>query len=188
MIKNVTLFALLILAANLDAQSIFGFKGGLNFSKLEFSDFNRDRTSFHAGMFIEFPTKNSKVFVQPELLFNIMGGKDSDFSEYQLALNYLSVPVVGKYYIAPKLYAEAGPQINLLLSGIDLDKDEGEKEDVSEYLNRFDVGLSLGGGYKLTDKFGLSFRYYIGLRNILTDDWDDTGKNRAFHLTAAFNF
>lgn len=48
----------------------------------------------------------------PELLLSFQGAKDDDES---LKLNYLNIPLMGKYHITEEIAVEFGPHIGLLL-------------------------------------------------------------------------
>ncbi len=77
-----------------------------------------------------------------------------------VTLNYLSLPLMGKYYVTKGLSVEAGPQIGYLLSA----KDEGR--DVKDNFKTIDYGLTFGVGYKLENGLNFTARYNAGLSNI----------------------
>jgi len=66
---------------------------------------------------------SEKITFQPELLYSMQGFKEhntkssgSAIYDSELKLNYISVPLVFQYKFATDFYAEAGPQVDLLMS------------------------------------------------------------------------
>jgi hypothetical protein len=124
--------------------------------------------------------------IQPELLYSMKGSKLSDF-DTTYKLDYLSVPVMAKYYFGG-LNLQAGPIFDFLLSA-KAEYDSGD-EDIKEYLKGLDFGFGLGLGYDLP--LGLSFdaRYLMGLSNISDDsESEDLDiKTTGFQITIGFAF
>ncbi|MEO5561916.1 MAG: porin family protein [Chitinophagaceae bacterium] len=88
-------------------------------------------------------------------------------------LNYLNFPILAQYQKGPDgFFAEAGLQPGLLLSA----KNKGaETTDIKDEVQKFDLGIPIGAGYKFKNKFGVVLRYTHGLLNV---NKDDTYKNR----------
>jgi hypothetical protein len=86
----------------------------------------------------------------------------------------LSLPILLRYNIKGKWFAEAGPQVDLLLKPKDIftakvnDNDLTYTTDIRDEITRLDLGLAAGLIYKLKkDKgMGLGIRYYYGLTDI----------------------
>lgn len=111
--------------ANVNAQKIkFGAKGGLNFASV--SGDNTEGidvvTAFNFGLVSEIPL-SEKFSFQPELMYS---GQGYSFNDNTIALSYLNVPLMGKYYVTKGLSLEAGPQIGFLLAA------KNEKTDVKD--------------------------------------------------------
>ncbi|PKG50857.1 porin family protein [Olleya sp. 1-3] len=142
------------------AQDVkFGVKLGANFSSIYGDTSDEIETitsviSFGAYSEIAF---NEKFSFQPELMYSIQGFSVGDDI---VTLNYLGLPLMGKYYVTKGLSLEAGPQIGYLLSA----KDEGR--DVKDNFKSLDYGLTFGVGYKLENGLNFSARYNAGLSNI----------------------
>ncbi len=103
----VTAIAVLGLAT-VNAQEIkFGAKGGLNFASITGDNIDESglTTGIHFGVLAEIPL-SEKFSFQPELLY----------SSQALNLNYLNIPLMGKYYLTKGFSLEVGPQIGFLLS------------------------------------------------------------------------
>lgn len=105
----------------------WGIKAGANLSTLTNSPDDTDTKflpGFHAGLVTEYQL-SEHFSLQPELLYSLQGVKtevnftqeDSYFfSKQTLKMGYLNLQVMAKYYAAPALSLEAGPQIEYLLS------------------------------------------------------------------------
>lgn len=159
--KKVVLVAALAVfgLANVSAQEVqIGVKGGLNFANVS-GDNASDRdmvTAFNVGLMAEIPL-TEKFSFQPELLYS---GQGYSFDDHTIALNYLNVPLMGKYYLTKGFSLEAGPQIGFLLSA------KNEDIDVKDVFKTVDFGVNLGLGYKLDNGLNFGTRYNLGLSNI----------------------
>ena len=213
---NLTLVIAIITILSVNAQTTFGVKAGANFSSFAYSDsYGEDddekaRTSMHFGAVAEIQISD-KFSLQPELLYSSLGTKwewsGPDYSgEDAVKVNYLTVPVMAKYYVAEGFSLEVGPQIAFLLSAkyewnetYDGESDSGS-EDYKEYLKNVDFGLNFGVGYKLDSGLNFGARYYLGLSNIEEeedgydgrgDDYDEGDywmKNRVFQISVGYTF
>ncbi|MFL9843857.1 porin family protein [Flavobacterium rhizosphaerae] len=174
------LIAVFILAGSLavKAQGIsFGIKAGANFSKLS-GDFDSDnRTSFHAGAALELNFVPS-FSLQAEGLFSSQGGKyDNAFDAADdFNLDYISVPVMAKYYVLPEtLSIMAGPQFSFLVNEADSAWDT----------KSFDMAAVGGVELKIIGGLFAQARYVAGLSNI-SDEGDV--KNNVIQLSVGYYF
>lgn len=104
--------------AHVNAQDVeFGIKGGLNFATVIGDNTSKDQivTAFNLGVMAEIKLSN-KFSLQPELMYSGQGYDTNIDSEGIIALNYLNIPFIAKYYATERLSLEAGPQIGFLLS------------------------------------------------------------------------
>lgn len=141
------------------AQEIqLGVKGGLNFANVNGDNTpNNDIvTAFNVGLVAEIPLAEQFSF-QPELLFS---GQGFSFNDRLVALNYLNLPLMGKYYLTKGFSLEAGPQIGFLLSA------KNEDIDVKDAFKTVDFGVNFGLGYKLDNGLNFGARYNLGLSDI----------------------
>ncbi len=187
----------LFIVANVLSQEIrFGVKGGLNISKFNsktnapFSE-NTGRVGFHVGGLIEI-SLNEKFAIQPELLFSTQGSNINS-GERELRLNYLQLPVMGKYKIVKGLSAEAGPVLGYLLSakfnGLVNSEDGRETIDIKDGYKSVNVALGIGASYKLKSDIFFGLRYNIGLSNINNEDFTSAKtKNNVFQLSVGYLF
>lgn len=167
---------------NVTAQDIkFGAKGGLNFATLS-GDNTGDIgtvTAFNFGLMAELPI-TEKFSFQPELLYS---GQGFSAGNNTVALNYLNVPLMGKYYLTKGFSLEAGPQIGYLLSA------KNEAVDVKDSFKSVDFGANFGVGYKLENGLNFSARYNLGLSNINNvDGINDKNKNGVFQVSVGYFF
>lgn len=160
---------------NLDAQEIkFGVKGGINFAYLAGDNTNNldPITDFHVGVLAEIPI-SEKFSFQPELLYSGQGSNTN--------LNYINLPLLGKYYVAKGFSIEAGPQIGYLLSA------KNGSTDVKSSFKSLDFGVNLGASYLLNDRFIFSARYTLGLSDINdTNGLSDKNRNGMFQLSFGY--
>lgn len=147
---------------NVKAQEIkLGVKGGLNFASVigdNAGSFDTV-TAFNFGVMAEIPI-TEKFSFQPEALFSGQGYSLKDINNNVVALNYLNVPLMGKYYVTKGLSLEAGPQIGFLLSA------KNESVDIKDSFHSLDYGVNVGVGYKLNNGLNFGIRYNAGLSDI----------------------
>ncbi|MDF4201578.1 porin family protein [Maribacter sp. SA7] len=193
-------------------QARFGVKAGLNVSNIDnndpFYDENSNyRTSFHAGLFAEIPL-NSKFSFQPELLYSSIGKVDRYDLNYRIfdleplgadsfklvqKRNYLTVPLTFKWYVAERLYINAGPQVSFLLNTVSKAKGDDfpdSYEDAYKASGEFklDYGAVLGVGFFINDDINIGLQYYRGLKDLYADSFvDHKAYHSVFQLTAAYS-
>jgi hypothetical protein len=171
--------------ANVNAQEIeFGAKGGLNFASIS-GDNTGDVglvTGFNFGLVAEIPI-TEKFSFQPELMYSGQGyGLDNDTDD-TVALNYLNIPLMGKYYLIKGLSLEAGPQIGFLLSA------KNDNTDLKDSFNTVDFGVNFGLGYKFDNGLNFGARYNLGLSDINNiDGFTSKNKNGVFQLSVGYFF
>lgn len=171
----------------------FGFKAGLNLASIGgdayyagFGGFD-SRTSFHIGALVEIPFTD-KISLQPEVLYSAQGSKyNFGFGGTDVMLDYINVPIMGKYHIIAGLSGELGPVIGVLVKA--QAKDAGETEDIKEFYKKADIGVGIGASYRLPMGLFGSLRYNKGVSNI-NDDSDITAKNQnnVFQVSAGYTF
>lgn len=176
--KVVVLTVLAVLGlTNVNAQKInFGIKGGLNIAQVKGLDAQgSDRiTDYNFGFQVEMPI-SEKFSFQPELLYSGQGSS--------INLNYLNMPLMGKYYLTKGFSLEAGPQVGYLLSA------KNNNTNVKSSFHKFDFGVNFGLGFKLENGLNFGARYNLGLSDINNvDGFTCKHKNEVFQLSIGYFF
>lgn len=180
--KVFLLLSLFALITSTKAQIRFGIKSGLNISNIagaEEKDDYRSKTGFHIGAFANIPATN-EVSIQPEIFYSMQGARWDDDNE-KTSLNYLQVPLLAKYTAASGFFAVAGPQLGFLLKAED--DNEGEIEDVKQYLKKTDVSVVIGAGYNFFRGAAVNLRYNAGLVKFYENE-----KNSVFQIGMSYTF
>lgn len=143
-----------------------------------------NRTGFYAGVYASVPVTEG-IYFEPGLTYSQKGyeltgsleGKTIGFlganAKAKLQSEYIDIPVVLKANLGSGFQLFAGPQFSYLMKanlnttagllGIDL---LDNNMDVTEKFNRWDVGLTGGIGYKLSNGINISASYDYGLSKI----------------------
>jgi hypothetical protein len=192
----------------MNAQEVsYGLKAGINLATLrtsmsEFNELSSSRTSFHAGGVVEVAFSD-QFSVQPEILYSSVGAKmtfdntpspspevrveSTTSNELFYVIDYLTIPVMAKYYAVEGLSLEAGPQVGFLLAA--QAKNDSNSEDMKEEFESTDFGIAIGAAYKMENGLFFNARYVIGLTNIVKEvSGDDYVKNDVFQISLGFLF
>lgn len=201
--KKLVSLVLFLLSISFSAQEIsYGLKAGLNVANFSLSsdamgEFD-SRMSFHAGAVLEWGI-TEKFAIQPELLYSSVGAKD-EYTEDEATVkttaivDYLSIPVMAKYYVADGFSLELGPQLGILLSAkgkYEASYDGGSESETIVMKDNFesiDFGAGFGAGYKLENGLLFNARYVLGISNIIKDSGDEWGKNNVFQISLGYIF
>lgn len=183
----------------------FGAKAGVNFATFGGDNIGdiKSKTGFHVGALVEIPV-NERFWVQPEILYTAQGAKVE--AEYAgpinpitatttFQLDYIQVPIMGKYYVIEGLAIEAGPQVAFLvkstgefettIAGVNVK----EEMDLDDGISKIDFSLGVGASYRLDMGVFFGARYNFGLTNIYKDsDSDSKNQNRVFQISAGYSF
>lgn len=164
--------------STVNAQMLkFGLKAGANFSNLEGDGVDGSTyTSYHFGAVAEISLLEN-LSLQPELLYSSQGTKVDVAGVKDINYNYVTVPVLAKFYLtSKKLSLEAGPQFSFLINEDVEEEFEGEK---------FDFAAAVGLGYNITDNFFAQARYVMGLTEA---NKDAEVTNRVIQLSVGYRF
>ncbi|MBA5793882.1 PorT family protein [Flavobacterium sp. xlx-214] len=167
----------------------FGPKAGVNFATLNGKDAKDAKMliGFHVGAFAEIKF-NEKFAVQPEVVFSAQGAK-TEYSETVMGvtanyegkakINYINVPIMAKYYVAPSFAIEAGPYVGFLatanaeskgtVGGVTQEFDA----DVKDQTNSIDFGVGVGASFNMDSGLFIGARYNLGLAKT-GKDYDET--------------
>lgn len=187
---------------SVNGQVSIGVKAGLNLASISGTGIedSEGRTSFHAGVVGEFSI-SEKFSFQPELIYSSQGAtygflvegiEDSPDMKYdvELKLDYLNIPLIGKYYVREGLSIETGPQIAFLLSSELETEIDGEAQETEEIENiaGSDFAWVLGMGYKMDIGLNFGARYNFGLININKAKETGNLNNGVFQLSVGYFF
>jgi len=194
-------FSILIFQFNQAQELTFGVKGGINLASLggDVAPSAKGKMGFHLGGIAEYMLSD-EFGVQAELLYSALGGKYEETNEgvsikEKTKLSYITLPVVGKYFVTDEIALEAGPQFSFLMSA----ESEGEStfdgetqsatEDISNGINGIDLGFGIGGSYNTDGGLFFGLRYVLGLSNIFSDAPDGISVvNNVFQVSAGYKF
>jgi len=179
----------LLLGDKLNSGKIeFGLDGGINFAAISGMDSFSYNRNWNLGFYFDIQMKeqwylNTGVLVKSVLGLDNLSENDLEFlnattydvdGEYQQKINYFLVPALAKYKFKNHMYAEIGPQFGLAYNAFiefnsQIDDNEAVIKDGNlDDINRFDVGLAGGVGYRLLKGLGwtLGVRYYYGFVDV----------------------
>ena len=193
--KKIVLFLGILFCVQTNAQSskreegiVIGIKGGLNMSNFmgDVEDQGM-RTSIHLGLLAEIIVSDN-FSVQPELLYSGQGstytGSAPGFARTKL--DYLTVPVLGKFGLTDKLSFEAGPQLGFLVSAKTKTNTSNDK---IEGVKTLDFGLNAGLEYELGSGVIFQGRYNLGLTDTgLTGDSNKRASNSVIQFSIGYLF
>jgi len=95
----------------------FGIKSGMNLASITGDDTKNldSRVAFLFGGFAELCVTN-EFSIQPELLYFLQDAIYSESEGYdgKFKIDYLNIPIMGKYCVSGSLSIEAGPQVGFL--------------------------------------------------------------------------
>jgi hypothetical protein len=117
---------------------------------------------FHAGFWAQYKLDQRQT-LQGELLWTQQAYQSDDWFATEkefgyLQFNYLSLPVLLRYHITPRLSVALGPQLSLLLTDqLRRSKLDAPWMELSEDETAWELGANLEIGYRLE-------RWHIGLR------------------------
>ncbi|ASV30099.1 porin family protein [Maribacter cobaltidurans] len=205
-----TMALFLLLHQGVSSQEAhFGVKGGFNYSSIvgDLTDGLKFRFSGHGGIFMEIDF-SEKFKLQPELIYSSQGfqystdlaaiqtngsvGEENDFRT-NVQLNYLTIPILGKFALTDRIDVEFGPQFGFLLNQVIKNKDLNQDSNLERRSSisgdfQLDYGAAVGLGLQLKDNLSLSPRFYIGLRNRLNELQGAQNYNAAIQLSLNYLF
>lgn len=159
--KNLFLLVILLFSLIGNSQdSRIGIKGGLNYASLIFDDIDGNpeyEIDYHFGVMAEIPISIDEFSFQMELIYSRNRFK---FLSEDFQLNYLTLPLLAKFYRSEALSIEFGPYFSYLIDAGDFNNYVS-----NDLIRKIDFGLCLGLGFELESGINLSVRYNMGLRS-----------------------
>lgn len=177
----------------------FGIKlgGGLaDFDDDVNFDNQKPRGSIVGGIYTEIDL-TERIAIQPELLFSAQGA-ESKTDNMQIELDYINLPIVGKFFFLGNLYGTAGVQFGYAISkeaeldlgddGIFDDADNPEYDLSDDNYNSFDMSIPVGLGYSTNIGLEFDFRYNMGVTDVLKNNNNGALRNQVLQLTLGYKF
>lgn len=120
--------------------------------------------------------------LQPEVLFSTQGAK---ISGETLKLNYLTIPVMFKFYATESLNVELGPEFAFLMSEPGKIETDNAIYDLTDLKGGKDVLLGIGLGYDFGTGLAVNARYNIGFSELADNlSW----KNNVIQISIVYLF
>lgn len=196
-IKKLTLILFVIISPNLIAQNgiKFGAKGGINLTGFHTGkSTSTDNVLFNFGGLAELNITDS-FSLQTELLYDKKGGLvdviNTDFNGFfsiDTKLDYITIPIQGKFEFIKNLTFDFGPQIGFLINSsgeiVNSYENNGEEVEITD-VNKIDFALNGGFTYKFSDKIFLQTKYSYGLTEVFKNK---KYKNSLASLSLAYLF
>jgi len=105
-----------------------------------------------------------KFGLQPEILYSRQGFAANGTT---INLDYITVPILAKYYATKEVSIEAGPYFSYLLSASPVNTViDGAQIPISDLKGGKDVGLAIGLGYEFSKGLNMSARYNLGMSDV----------------------
>ena len=127
------------------------YKSGVNLSNIKGKLAADSKVGMYAGLLANFEL-NDTFSLRPELLYSQEGASNAH-------IDYLRLPLMFKYSRNQEFNLLAGPNFGYMLN----------KSAQLDNVNAFDVGLSIGVLYRISQAFFVETRYYSGVVNIYRD-------------------
>lgn len=157
---------------------MFGAKAGFGFSSFLGRDYIDITTKpgLYIGGVAEIPVFFDGFYLQPEVVLQLQG---ADIGAGNLNLLYVHLPIMGKYHITDEIAVEFGPQVGFLIW-------DNWDEDLSLIdTKKVNIGLNVGGGYRMNENFYFNLRLSPGLTSVIEST---STKNFAFQIGANYFF
>src|SRR5262249_17355914 len=146
-----------------------GFLAGVNISKVSVDpsgivDETKFKAGFAAGVFVSW-SFSPMIAIQPEVLYSQKGFQVSEDNGTQdEKWGWIEVPLLAQIGKSRLVYALAGPAFSFLTRA----KTEigNRSEDVKDELQKVDVSIVVGAGFRIMEHFGVEAQWDQGLRDI----------------------
>ncbi len=196
-----------------NAQTTFGIRAGVNFQNINGEDAsgrnldNKLKTGFNVGVNAEVPVAPD-YFVQPGILFSTKGAKtENQGGDLKTSISYVEIPVNFIYKPtlgAGKMLLGFGPYAAFGVGGtLKQGSNESDIEFKSEitpaeaigstyYMKRFDAGANFLAGYEFSNKLSFQLNAQLGLLKTNSEvegiNTDAFTKNTGFGVSLGYRF
>ena len=174
----VILFVFVLCISKSYAQNFnSGMKLGTNFTQVDGDNLGGyKKIGFTGGLFVNYNFDDRNA-VQFEILYSTKGSRSSlnikseSYTDYQIRLNYIDLPVLYSLEVMDKLRLETGLMPSVLIKGDELIN--GGSEQAVEF-KRLDLGYLIGATFLFSESFSITGRFSYSLLNIRKTDINDT--------------
>lgn len=217
------LYSLCAFAQPMDDEYFYGFKAGATYNSISnisttlipsifpketYSTTNSRQVGFIGGLFFYHRFRNSRIAIQPEVLYAQEGAKfdytDINDLNYSIDFNYqyLKLATYFKVYSYAGITFSIGPQVALNIGDgklnyasnmPDLGPDLIITQSLREVLKaRPNFTISVGGGYDFDFGLSLEARFNLGLKDVLEtqangyDFIENENRTTGFQLTVGW--
>lgn len=185
--KVVLMLAAVLMSMSALAQVHFGAKVGFDLTNFWGKHVKHGMApNYQIGGLMEYQF-NDKFAIAPEVVFAAQGGK---FDNTTFNMNYINVPVMLKFYVAPKFSIDLGPQVGFNVYSKSTTEASGVKvtTDLKDFTNTVDFGVGIGGTYSITENAFVQARYTLGLTKVMKDEYNDEAKNGNIQIAFGWKF
>lgn len=177
--------------ANIQAQSKFGIRGGLNVTNISFDKLpdRGERFGLHTGIFADLPILADFIHLQPELSYSVKGAAFKFLGDRKtLNMKYIDFLLPVAFRLG-NIDLQVGPFASYLISKPDY-KVFDSTEVVVDAFKKTDVGLTAGLSYNFAP-MTVGIRYNQGLVDITNDKgrpFLGKGKTAVGQVSVGFKF
>lgn len=192
MMKRLFTLLTIILMSQVQAQGLdFGIKAGLNYANVSgIEDFNQ-RQGISAGLFVG-ARLGDKLGFQIDALYSQQGAEvDQSISQVisEFNLDYISIPIVLKYYLTENVNIHAGPQLGILLNeetSVFNQTISAVEANTADWLGTIGVGLDLPLGLRAEARYSFGLSRVNG--SVSLPDFDDLSNSRTQMTTLSIGY
>lgn len=173
-----------------NSKLLLGIKAGFNRSILTNHDDFLGKSGFHIGFVAEkFVTSN--ISLQTELMYSTLGANftSTDFIpnnfDGKVTLNYLSIPIMAKFYLYKGFNLQMGPQLSFALHT--KSKFDGYSYYENKNIEKTDFAVNFGLGYEFDNRVFIETRGIFGVTNVIKLE-DDESKNFGVQFSIGYKF
>ncbi|MGB0146549.1 MAG: porin family protein [Flavobacteriaceae bacterium] len=192
MMKRLFTLLTIIVMSQVQAQGLdFGIKAGLNYANVSgIEDFNQ-RQGISAGLFAG-ARLGDKLGFQIDALYSQQGAEvDQSISQVisEFNLDYISIPIVLKYYLTENVNIHAGPQLGILLNeetSVFNQTISAVEANTADWLGTIGVGLDLPLGLRAEARYSFGLSRVNG--SVSLPDFDDLSNSRTQMTTLSIGY
>lgn len=168
-----------------------GIRAGINRSGIAFKDDgNVDleasaKAAINGGIFFRYYMLGGRVIIQPEMIYSRQGFTydstllaTSGDERVNARLSFFNIPLNIVVRPSKKFSINLGPSFGYMMRAIQEGKDGNvEKEDIIDLMNRAELAMNIGVGFRVLKIFRLGVTYKRGLTPITKGELDAAKEN-----------